>query len=340
MMAVDKGLYLTRQIGLTALLEPMIRAWHFVLDPKLAKPTRTELRAIEGRYRALLERDLANVEGGYYPRALLFEFPVSDFLKKLPKGIFEFPKIYRRRATQSFRDLPPVAPTAEYPDYYLRNFHWQSGGWLTDRSAQLYDISVELLFLGTADVMRRMVIPPVADAARGHEHVRVLDVACGTGRFLRQLHGALPDAKLYGLDLSPNYLKEARKTLADVPGVGLVAENAENLPFRDGSFDVVTSIFLFHELPGDARRNVMREALRVLRPGGTVVLCDSAQLADSAEINGALERFPHLYHEPYYKGYVRDPLEAALADVGFDVQRTEVHFVSKVVVAKKPALAG
>lgn len=340
MMAVDKGLYLTRQLGLTALLEPLIRVWHHVLDPNLQKPTRSELRAIEGRYRALLERDLANVEHGYYPRELLFQFPVSELLKKLPKGIFEFPRIYRRRATQSFRDLPPVAPASEYPDYYLRNFHWQSGGWLTDRSAQLYDVSVELLFLGTADVMRRMVIPPVVDAARGQPAARILDVACGTGRFLKQLHGALPDAKLYGVDLSPNYLKEAKKTLADVPGVGLVAENAEKLPFRDEIFDVVTSIFLFHELPGDARRNVLGELRRVLRPGGTAVICDSAQLADSAEIDGALARFPHLYHEPYYKGYVRDPLEGALESVGFEVARTEVHFVSKVVVAKKPVLAG
>ena len=140
-------------------------------------------------------------------------------------------------------DLPGDVDLERYPPYFRRNFHWQSDGYLSCRSAELYDLTVELLFAGTADVMRRQVIPPVSrvvgDGARSD--VRLLDVACGTGRTLVQIARAHPRLRLYGLDLSPYYLQVARRVLADVPDVSLVADNAERLPFRSGYFDVVTS---------------------------------------------------------------------------------------------------
>jgi ubiquinone/menaquinone biosynthesis C-methylase UbiE len=191
--------------------------------------------------------------------------------------------------------------------------------------------------MGTADVMRRMALPNLVRAMTGIEHPRILDLGCGTGRFIYQLHRALPRALLYGLDLSPDYLKQAQVVLSGVKSISLVQENAESLSFKDQSFDAVTSVFLFHELPGDARRNVMREAFRVLRPGGIFVILDSAQLSESKELEFFLEGFPTLYHEPYFKGYVRDDLGAALRELGFSVQKAEPHFVSKLVVAVKPA---
>ncbi len=108
------------------------------------------------------------------------------------------------------------------------------------------------------------------------------------------------------------------------------------MPFRDGWFDVVTSVHLFHELPKDVRRRVMAEMLRVLRPGGLLVIEDSAQLSDSGRIARVLATFADEFHEPYYKGYIRDDLAEALEEVGFDVEESAPHMVAKVVVAKKP----
>ena len=48
-----------------------------------------------------------------------------------------------------------------YPAYYRRTFHWQTDGYFTEHSAEVYELGVELLFRGTADVMRRQIIPPV-----------------------------------------------------------------------------------------------------------------------------------------------------------------------------------
>jgi hypothetical protein len=94
---------------------------------------------------------------------------------------------------------------------------------------------------------------------------------------------------------------------------------------------------MFHELPRNARRNVVREMLRVVRPGGLIVIEDSAQLSESPELEPVLHNFPAEFHEPFYADYLADDLGALLAEVGLDVKRTEPHLVAKVVVATRPA---
>jgi len=119
--------------------------------------------------------------------------------------------------------------------------------------------------------------------------------------------------------------------------VTLAVENGEALPWQDGTFDAVTSVYMFHELPRNARRNVVREMLRVLRPGGLLVLEDSAQYAESPELAGVLDQFPAEFHEPFYADYLEDDLAALLAREGFVVETTEPVLVSKLVIARKPA---
>ena len=92
---------------------------------------------------------------------------------------------------------------------------------------------------------------------------------------------------------------------------------------------------MFHELPRNARRNVVREMFRVLKPGGLVVLEDSAQISESPELEGVLRGFPAEFHEPFYADYLEDDLGALLAEVGFSAQRTEPVLVAKVVTATR-----
>jgi ubiquinone/menaquinone biosynthesis C-methylase UbiE len=308
------------------------------------QPSSSAVREVRKRYEQLLERDLANVESGYYPHKLLFQVPVSDYIKLLPRLVRDFPRAIRRAQTRNFKDLPQDLDLAAYPAYFRRNFHWQTDGYLSRRSAELYDVGVELLFLGMADVMRRQVIPPFADRiraqARTDRPLRVLDVGCGTGRTLRQIASAHPHVRCYGLDLSPYYVQVARQRLSDLVHAALVADNAENMPFRDGFFDVVTSVYLFHELPKNARRNVLSEIHRVLRPGGVVVIEDSLQHSDGGEVGFFLERFSQEFHEPFYRDYLGDDLSSALGECGFGVEAVEPCFVAKVVSATKPLPRG
>ena len=295
-----------------------------------------EVRAVLRRRDELHARDLANVEAGLYPRELLFDIPVGRYMRALPRLLRDAPRLVRRKRAGAFRDIP-VVDKSRYPAYYRRTFHWQTDGYFSDHSAEIYELGVELLFRGTADVMRRQIIPPVTRAVRAADRpLRVLDVACGTGRTLHQLAVAHPALRLYGVDLSPAYVRLARRRLADVAEVALAVENAEALPFADAAFDVVTSVYLFHELPRNTRRAVAREILRVVRPGGLVVIEDSAQIAESAEIASALRAFPTEFHEPFYADYLEDDLAALLAEVGFEVESSEPQFVAKVVIARRP----
>jgi len=292
--------------------------------------------AVQRRFRALLDRDLANVERGLYPASSLFQLPLREYASRLPRLAAEVPRMFRRARRAAFDDLPPGEDLSRYPAYFRRTFHWQTDGYLSQRSAELYDLSVEFLFLGAADVMRRQVMAPLADRANASgAPLRILDVGCGSGPMLRQMAHAWPRHDYYGIDLSPHYLRTAQQRLRHVRSAALIPGNAEDLPFRDGFFDAVVSVHLFHELPADARRNVAREMFRVLRPGGMLVIQDSAQLSESAEIAALLERFTREMHEPYYRGYIGDDLSDLLSDAGFQIGSVEPCYVAKLVVAHK-----
>lgn len=292
------------------------------------------LLALRRRYLDLLDTDLANAHAGVYPKKLLFEMPVRRYVRRLPSLARELPRVVRRMRARDYTDLPRHVDLSHYPPYYRRTFHWQSDGYLSRRSAALYDVGVEFLFGGTADIMRRQAIPPLREL--GDPPKTILDVACGTGRTLAQLRVAFPDAELIGLDLSPYYLDEARSILG--PDVALVEGNAEAMPLPDASVDAIVSVYLFHELPRNARRRVFAEMARVLRPGGRLVILDSVQESDAHEIVYFLERFQREMHEPFYRDYIRDDLAAALRETGFDVQiEGRAAYLTKVVAATRPS---
>ena len=120
----------------------------------------------------------------------------------------------------------------------------------------------------------------------------------GTGRTLHQLARADPGLRLYGSDMSPAYVKRARQRLLEVDEITLAVENAEALPWADGTFEIATSVYMFHELPRNARRNAVREMFRVVKPGGHVAIEDSAQPADSPAPEGVLRNLHAEHHEP------------------------------------------
>ena len=136
--------------------------------------------------------------------------------------------------------------------------------------------------------------------------MRLLDVACGTGRFLREVKANYPRLHVTGLDLSPHYLAVARRELAPWSRARFVEGAAEAMPFADAEFDVVTCIYLFHELPPRIRRAAVAEIRRVLKPGGTLIFVDSLQTGDEPDYDGTLELFPLAFHEPYYESYLRE----------------------------------
>ena len=311
---------------------------------KRGKPLPPEaLLKLQQRINQLLESDWQDAEKGVYPESLLFDNPWSDFFRYYPMMCLEMPQIWEKSQEKKYQEFSPEVETEGYPSYYLQNFHHQVNGYLSDNSANLYDLQVEILFSGTADSMRRRILAPLKIGLQAFDdvlprNIRILDVACGTGRTLRMIRGAFPQASLYGTDLSPAYLRKANQQLSEIPGElpQLVQANAEELPYLDEYFHAVTSVFLFHELPANVRQTVIEQCFRVTKPGGVFVICDSIQISDSPEFSVSMESFPEIFHEPYYRNYIHDDLVERLEEAGFENISTQVHFMSKYFVAHKP----
>jgi ubiquinone/menaquinone biosynthesis C-methylase UbiE len=338
---LSRKVYVQSRMARTLALRMAYMAYTKLLLRWTDPPTRQAALSLRSRIEQLFEEDWQDAESGIYPRELIETQHLWEYAQAVPRLLADLPRTRARIGRGDFQDVPDDAAPGRYPRYYARNFHFQTEGYLGHTSAALYDLQVELLFGGTADAMRRRLIPPVVRFAReagasSARPLRLLDVACGTGHLLRMLGAALPqEAKFFGVDLSPHYIARAREVLPRTLDVSLVCDNAEKLPFLDGSFDAVTSVFLLHEMPGDVRARVLAEMARVVRPGGLVVVADSVQLGDAPELEREILAFPSRFHEPYYLGYVQDDLAKRLGDAGLRVTEAKLAFLTKVATATK-----
>jgi len=321
---------------LTEIFAPEATTGSFQIDQELIKEVRISMQRLE-------RTDWKEAEEGIYPKSLLFEAPWLEWAKKYPLVWLDMPQTWERRKKNKTREIPRDVNEEDYPNYYLQNFHHQTDGYLSKHSAEIYDLQVEILFNGTADSMRRRILAPLKKGlekymSKDSKKIKVLDIATGTGRTLQQIQSALPEIELYGLDLSGSYLKQASKYLSSRSGdlVQLTKGNAENMPYSSGSFQALTCVFLFHELPRDARKNVLNECFRLLEPGGTLILADSIQIDDSPKFTPIMENFHKIFHEPYYRDYIIDDIHLRLEESGFSSISSESHFMTKVWEAKKP----
>ncbi|KAG2430118.1 hypothetical protein HXX76_010217 [Chlamydomonas incerta] len=221
-----------------------------------------------------------------------------------------------------------------YPQYYTNTFHFQTDGWFSAWSANVYEFSTEVLFFGRQDAMQRTSLLPIADFVRdggaAPSELRLLEVAAGTGRFHTFIKDAYPDMRTVCSDLSPFYLARARNNMrywrslrapgrslggVDETGTEFLQTAAEDIAAPDESFDIVVCVYLFHELPEAVRRRAVSEFARVLRPGGLLVLTDSVQLGDRPAWDNTIGLFSN-FNEPYYRNYVSCDLGAMCAAAG------------------------
>lgn len=167
----------------------------------------------------------------------------------------------------------------------------------------------------------------------------VLDVGCGTGAMLERFGRS--GCELFGLDASPGMLARARQRLGS--RAELRPGSADELPFEDARFDLVSFTMVLHELPLSVRTAAVREALRVLRPGGRLLVLDYAARSERSllglagrAIVLAIERGAGSEHWAGYQSFVaRGGVDALCAEHGLvlAVRRTLVYGTFLVALA-------
>jgi ubiquinone/menaquinone biosynthesis C-methylase UbiE len=291
----------------------------------------------------LVERDWRNIDAGIYAAPDLFEDRAGGGnpfagLRRAIDFFADLGAVEARRHGAAADILLPEAAAEHYPSYYRRKFHFQSDGYLSEASAERYDHQVEVLFGGGAAAMRRQALVPLRAALLRHGSarpvLRLLDIGCGTGAFLREVKRNYPRLAVTGLDLSAPYLEVARRRLEPWSRVALIEGAAEAMPFAAAEFDIVSCIYLFHELPPRVRRAAVAEIARVIKPGGTVILADSLQTGDEPDYDSLLEYFPIAFHEPYFASYIAEDLDRLIGP-GFTPEERSFAYFSKVVTYRR-----
>lgn len=123
----------------------------------------------------------------------------------------------------------------------------------------------------------------------------LLDIGCGSGALTVRCAKKYPQAKLTGIDFwgkEWNYAKEQCEENARIEGVSPITfrqGDAASLPFEDGSFDAAVSNFVFHEVKTQPdKRQVVREALRIVKKGGSFAFQD---LFEMKALYGDMDEF-------------------------------------------------
>ncbi len=286
--------------------------------------------------RELFERDFQNIDEGIYKAPELGADPRKPVDKAI-RFLLDAKKVDERRMDGRHSEVNTGAKAKHFPRYYLQNFHFQTDGWLSEDSANLYDTQVETLFAGTADAMRRQALVPISEYMndRDQRDVSLLDIACGTGRFMREVKRNWPRAGVTALDLSPDYLAKTKRALSKWGRARFVNAPAERMPLEKASQDIVTATYLFHELPPKVRRQVADEIARVLKPGGMFILVDALQTDDHPSFNSLLEFFPVAFHEPYFSTYLEEDFEALFERAGLNPVRQQTGYLTKMAVFEK-----
>jgi ubiquinone/menaquinone biosynthesis C-methylase UbiE len=157
--------------------------------------------------------------------------------------------------------------------------------------------------------------------------VTILDIGCGGGGTIHNLAAIATKGKVYGVDYSETSVAASQKTNQDWIKTGRVEirhGSASHLPFPDQMFDLATAVethFYWPHLPAD-----MREVLRVLKPGGALVII--AEVYKGGKYDRRVQRFAELMQRMgfSYANLSVDEHRELFSNAGFtDVQVIEEY---------------
>jgi ubiquinone/menaquinone biosynthesis C-methylase UbiE len=167
---------------------------------------------------------------------------------------------------------PALAPVLKLPiPRYLEQVYWWA--YVHPNAVQLFEREwlVNLILFGNYGRLRDAALAELGQTVHG----KTLQVACVYGNLTPRLHSRLaPDASLDVVDILPIQLLNLGKKLPADDRVALLQGDSSSLACPDASYDQVLLFFLLHEQPEAVRRATLSEAMRVVKPGGRIVIVD------------------------------------------------------------------
>ena len=215
-----------------------------------------------------------------------------------------------------------------YPQYYSRqDFHGIRGGYLNAIAPITYDAVTRFAAPPNETQQRQQAI-----AITDRKPQQILDLGCGTGSSTLMLKQAFPTAQTIGLDASPYMLTvaEHKAKQADLV-IDWQQGLAEATDFGDRTFDLISIAFLFHETPVNISLAILRECLRLLKPGGQIIILDGNQ-PRLRRANWLIK----LFREPYSQVYAAGNIDDWLNSTGFvNIKTKPVGWISQLTTAYK-----
>ena len=154
---------------------------------------------------------------------------------------------------------------------YLQSVYWWA--YVHPKAVRVFEREwlVNAILFGNYRRLCDSALNALGDTACG----RVLQVACVYGDLTERLRQRLScDARLDVVDVLPIQLHNLARKLPVDPRVNLIRGDSAALPCPDAHYDQVLLFFLLHEQPATVRRATLAQALRVVKPGGKVIVVD------------------------------------------------------------------
>jgi ubiquinone/menaquinone biosynthesis C-methylase UbiE len=173
-------------------------------------------------------------------------------------------------AAAEIEEFASHQPGGAAPDYLQENYWW---AYVHPAGVRVFERQwlVNLILWGNFALLRDAALDELGPTING----RTLQVACVYGDFSTRLAERIaPGSSLDVVDVLPVQLENLRHKLAASAPVTLYQRDSTRLGFGDSLYDQAVIFFLLHEQPELVRRQTLAEALRVVRPGGKLVIVD------------------------------------------------------------------
>ena len=212
----------------------------------------------------------------------------------------------------------PATPLA-IPNYLEQTYWW---AYVHPKAVYVFERQwlVNLILWGNFNRLRDAALDMLGKDLDGH----TLQIACVYGNLTAKLRERLtPDAQLHIVDILPVQLDNLTRKLPADARIKLIHADSAHLPMETASYDRALLFFLLHEMPEDVRRKTIAEALRMLKPGGQLVIVDYHRPSTLNPLYWPMQGVLRTL-EPYAMDLWRQPIDTWLpADVVLaDVQRS------------------